>query len=316
MAGAAGASFTGCTLPDASGVKRVAAGSLGALEGFFSLTAQHSGLCVQSAASGCADPFTQASCTAGARSQLWEAVIDGGSSFLRSVNSGCCLLASEAPLAYCTSSQEYRWQARCVGADAWELVDGSGRLMVITEGSMASGATVTTTSTPTPLPARWSLHPAAIEFVPLLPTSEASGAGEVWRYTTTPPAGDYTQPSFDDSSWAEGQGAFGLGGLPMLVTRTPWSSSDLFVRRTFTVPANTPTDDLVLRLFHDDDAEVWINGVLAAELSGYSGSYFIADLSPAARAALTPGANTLAAHCHNGSKGGVFDLGLGTFVRR
>jgi hypothetical protein len=66
---------------------------------------------------------------------------------------------------------------------------------------------------------------------------------------------------------------------------------------------------LVLR-HHDEDAEIYLNGVLAAKVSGFSTDYEFVALTPAGRAALRPGRNTLAVHCHQTTGGQYIDVGV------
>jgi uncharacterized protein (UPF0264 family) len=61
---------------------------------------------------------------------------------------------------------------------------------------------------------------------------------------------------------------------------------------------------------HDDDLEVYLNGILAAKLPGFITHYGQFDLRPEAVAALKPGTNTLAAHCHQITGGQYVDVGL------
>ena len=67
---------------------------------------------------------------------------------------------------------------------------------------------------------------------------------------------------------------------------------------------------LQLRVFHDDDAEVYVNGVLAATLPGANSSYAYVPLSAEARAALRPGRVVIAVHAHQTRGGQFIDVGL------
>ena len=65
-----------------------------------------------------------------------------------------------------------------------------------------------------------------------------------------------------------------------------------------------------LRLHHDDDVEVYINGVLAVQVKGHTNDYAIFRMRPEAVAALKTGRNQFAVHCHQNRGGQYIDLGL------
>jgi len=130
-----------------------------------------------------------------------------------------------------------------------------------------------------------------------------------WRYTTRRPADDWCKPGFDDAAWQEGVAGFGTRGTPGARVRTPWKTADIWLRREFELPASA-TGELRLSLHHDEAAEVFLNGVLAAEVSGYVHDYEEVPLLPAGRAALKPGRNLIAIHCHQTIGGQYVDAGL------
>jgi beta-galactosidase/beta-glucuronidase len=139
--------------------------------------------------------------------------------------------------------------------------------------------------------------------------------GISWRYTFEQPARDWFKPDFADSEWKEGPGGFGSRGTPGAVVRTEWKTNDIWLRREFSLP-EVKADGLYLWLHHDDDAEVYLNGVLATKIPGYTTDYEDVSISAAARATLKPGKNHLAVHCHQRKGGQYIDVGLVEFRER
>lgn len=144
----------------------------------------------------------------------------------------------------------------------------------------------------------------------LSPTSEAKGAA--WRYTTEKPAEGWYRPGFDDASWSQGPGGFGQADTPGSVVRTPWTAPDLWLRRTFTLRG--PHSDPYLRIHHDEDAEVYLNGQLIADLPYYTTNYVDIPLDEEEQAALKSGRNTLSVHCKKVAFGQFCDVGVYDFV--
>jgi hypothetical protein len=157
---------------------------------------------------------------------------------------------------------------------------------------------------PTPLP------PVITEVVP---TSRNNPI--IWKYTTSDPGGDFAKPDFNDSAWKSGPAGFGQGGPP-IHARTKWDTDDIWIRREFMMP---PGDMTKLRFycFHDEDVEIYINGVLAGAASGYNTGYQAIDFKPAGMEALKPGANNvIAVHCHQTVGGQFIDVGISRVTDR
>ena len=131
----------------------------------------------------------------------------------------------------------------------------------------------------------------------------------VWRYTFEKPSADWFKPDFDTASWKEGPAGFGTKGTPGSVVRTEWRGADIWARRDFMLGDEKPKEPQLL-MHHDEDAEVYINGVLAAKASGYTTDYEQFDISPEAQATLKPGKNVIAVHCHQTQGGQYIDVGI------
>ncbi|MBC8426570.1 hypothetical protein H8E07_20840, partial [bacterium] len=113
----------------------------------------------------------------------------------------------------------------------------------------------------------------------------------------------------DDSAWQEGEGGFGTEGTPGAVVRTEWKTPDIWIRRTFDLP-DKPLVQPALKIHHDEDAAVYFNGRLAAEVSGFTREYVTVPLDPEAVSALKSGRNVVAVHCRQTGGGQYIDVGL------
>lgn len=137
----------------------------------------------------------------------------------------------------------------------------------------------------------------------------SNGQAGVWRYTTQQPAEAWHEASFDDSGWKEGPGGLGTKGTPGAHVGTEWKTADVWIRRHFDLPAQAPASPH-LSIHHDEDVQVYINGSLAAEMSGYTQAYDLVALSPEAAKLLKAGDNVIAIHCHQKDGGQYVDCGL------
>lgn len=130
-----------------------------------------------------------------------------------------------------------------------------------------------------------------------------------WRYATEAPGAEWFKAGFDDSGWGEGIGGFGTEGTPRAIVHTTWKTSDIWLRREF-VLNHENLSGAKIQIYHDEDAEVYLNGVLAAQVASYSSVYYELEIKPEAAATLKVGANLLSVHCHQTSGGQYIDVGI------
>jgi hypothetical protein len=132
----------------------------------------------------------------------------------------------------------------------------------------------------------------------------------MWTYTTDKPGDGWFKNDFDAAGWEKSLGGFGHGA-PHTSPRSEWKTDDIWLRREFELPAGD-TADLKFLCYHDDDVEIFINGVLATKAVGYTTNYEPLGMSEQGRAALKPGKNLLAVHCRQFQGGQYIDVGLAT----
>jgi len=141
----------------------------------------------------------------------------------------------------------------------------------------------------------------------VVPTSK--GEPRMWRYTTTKPAAEWSEPEFDDSAWETGEAPFGNHQVPNAKPSTEWESSDIWLRTSWDLDA-ADLQDSYLKIYHDEDVEVYLNGVKAASLSGHTTDYITIPVAEAARAAMSGSKVDVAVHCHQTHGGQLIDVGL------
>jgi hypothetical protein len=143
--------------------------------------------------------------------------------------------------------------------------------------------------------------------VPPLPEPAVLTKTILWRYTTQRPGEGWFKPGFDDSGWKEGAAGFGTQGTPGAIVHTEWNTDDIWLRRTVDLKADLLKHPLLL-LHHDEDVQVYINGVLAFEEPGFLTEYEVVPIRPEALKTLHPGPNLLAVHCHQTTGGQYVDV--------
>lgn len=136
----------------------------------------------------------------------------------------------------------------------------------------------------------------------VVPTAQA--APVTWRYSFAQPSGNWTGAAYDDSAWQSGPAGFGTRMTPGSVVRTEWTGSDIWLRRKVTTLKAMKRPHLMIH--HDEDAEVYIDGVKVAELTGFTTSYTMVPI----KVALKAGEHLIAVHCRQTTGGQYIDLGL------
>ena len=153
-------------------------------------------------------------------------------------------------------------------------------------------------------PVNWSPLPPSPKVSVIVP------AGQTWRYTTDKPADNWIKPGFDAAGWKEGQAGFGTRGTPGLVQHTLWKSDNIWLLREFTLPEDEHPN-LQFYVFHDEDIEIYVNGIRAAQEGGFTQKYVQLEISREARAVMKPRAKILVAvHCLQTTGGQGVDVGL------
>lgn len=143
---------------------------------------------------------------------------------------------------------------------------------------------------------------------PLQATALTSTADEQpvkWRYTETEPSAGWQELTFDDSAWQVGTSGFGRAGTPGARIGTEWSSNRIWLRRIFF--ADGAHGDLWLKIHHDENAEVFLNGIRIIAREGYTTNYLWLRL-PAV--SIRNGRNLIAVFCQQTTGGQYIDVGV------
>ncbi|RYU97070.1 glutaminase family protein [Emticicia agri] len=125
-------------------------------------------------------------------------------------------------------------------------------------------------------------------------------------YTETNPGDNWMNPDLNDSQWQKGIAPFGNNPT---MAKTQWNTKDIWVRRKFTLK-NLNSEALYLKLNHDDDVEVYLNGEQVYKVKGWTNKYIYVPIPDAARSKLKTGENLLAIHVINNVGGAILDAGI------
>jgi len=126
------------------------------------------------------------------------------------------------------------------------------------------------------------------------------------RFTELAPAAQWMDEKFDDTKWKTTMGPFGDDKAKV---KTYWKSANIWVRRTFLID-EIPSAKLFLKLHHDDNIEVYLNGeqIYSCICWNQKAEYFPID--DAIKNKMKKGKNILAIHCANIQGGSWLDVGL------
>lgn len=143
-----------------------------------------------------------------------------------------------------------------------------------------------------------------------------------WRFYTEPNVPrKWFDIGFDDSAWSEGYAAFGNSNVefPKNLISTSWTTSQIYMRRWFYLGDITPEmiDAMRFTVYHDDDIQIYINGIWAGMQKGYTSNYISMDISYEARQTLKPNSwNLIAVSGTQGIGEQIMDIGITAFSEK
>lgn len=148
----------------------------------------------------------------------------------------------------------------------------------------------------------------------VLPAS--NNAENKWKYNiTSSPISSTTwmTSSYSDRYWPEGKAGFGNEAPNNAPVNTKWTTPYIYLRKMVDFSNIKPEDldKLFIYIFHDEDCEVYINGVLALKLDKYVDNYVLKGISDEAKAAIKfDEPNLVAISCHQTTGGQFIDAGF------
>lgn len=126
------------------------------------------------------------------------------------------------------------------------------------------------------------------------------------KYTETEPQGDWKALNYNAGDWKSGSAPIGDDAKS---AKTLWKSHDIWVRRNFTVANPASINELFLKLNHDDNIEVFLNGKKIYTKEGWTNDFQYIALNNN-KTALVAGENVIAIHLLNTAGGRFLDFGL------
>lgn len=139
-------------------------------------------------------------------------------------------------------------------------------------------------------------------FEMLLPTAEDKAY--IAKYMETEPTTGWEKMDYNDNGWKIGNAPFGDSEA-----KTKWKSDQLWMRREFNLD-NIDVKGLNLRINHDDNIDLFLNGVKVYNCNCWTGKYVYIPIDEKIKGVLKKGKNVIAAHIKNTAGGQWLDIGL------
>lgn len=146
----------------------------------------------------------------------------------------------------------------------------------------------------------------ATEVPNLVGYTEILKAGaEGWKYTFTNPGSGWYGSNYDTSSWMTGKAPFGDDAT----SDTVWNGSnmEIWLSNTFTASSDQTDKSVAIRLFNDEDVEIYLNGEKIYGAAGYVTSYHMYVINGLT---LRKGVNRISIHVKQTTGGRKIDCGV------
>jgi len=125
-------------------------------------------------------------------------------------------------------------------------------------------------------------------------------------YTEVDPGEGWMKTGFNDGQWKKGVAPFGDNKS---LVKTMWLSKNIWMRRKFNIN-DLNFNNLFLKLSHDDDVEVYLNGEEIYKKAGWTNKYIYLPIADEIKSKLKRGENVLAIHVINNVGGAMLDAGI------
>jgi len=152
--------------------------------------------------------------------------------------------------------------------------------------------------------------------VPGLRTIVGMSEQESWmgRYVKEEPSGEWMDVNYDDRRWKTGPAAFGTMENEA-TAKTQWGEKYIWVRRDVEIDEDLSGKTVYLTYSHDDDALIYVNGILVVDTGDRAMKNVIVKLSDEAVSSLKAGEkNVISAYCWNRHGNALLDFGLAVEV--
>ncbi len=124
------------------------------------------------------------------------------------------------------------------------------------------------------------------------------------KYTETSPQGDWVAGTYAAGDWKSGSAPIGDNAGQV---KTLWKSKDIWVRRIFNITNPASINELFLKINHDDNIELYLNGKKVYEKEGWTNTF---QYYPINKNDLKAGQNVIAIRLANTVGGSYLDFGL------